>query len=139
MLILDPNKDAFGIEKNGIPNRQVAAELIKEDNIEVRWYATNGEQFHSKFLFIQKKESALVIGGSANFTKRNLADYNLESNLSVQMPVNHTLATEINSYFDRLWTNETGSYTVDFEVYEDQSLWKKAFYRLQEFTGLSTF
>ncbi len=26
-VLLDPNKDAFGREKNGIPNRQVAAEL----------------------------------------------------------------------------------------------------------------
>lgn len=28
-VIVDPNKDAFGLEKNGIPNRQVAAELEK--------------------------------------------------------------------------------------------------------------
>ena len=26
-VLLDPNKDAFGREKNGIPNRQVASEL----------------------------------------------------------------------------------------------------------------
>ena len=26
-LLLDPNKDAFGREKNGIPNRSVAYEL----------------------------------------------------------------------------------------------------------------
>ena len=28
-LIKNPNKNAFGIEKNGIPNRQVVLELTK--------------------------------------------------------------------------------------------------------------
>jgi hypothetical protein len=31
-MILDPNKDAFGFEKNGIPNRQAAAELLKKSD-----------------------------------------------------------------------------------------------------------
>lgn len=138
-MILDPNKDAFGIEKNGIPNRQVAAELMKKENIEIRWYDTNGEQYHSKFLMIEKENEIMIIGGSANFTRRNLADYNLESSLSVTMPANHALAGEINEYFDRVWSNEDGSFTVPFEHYEDQSLWKKGVYRFQEWTGLSTF
>lgn len=137
-IILDPNKDAFGIEKNGIPNRQVAAELIK-NGAEIRWYDTNGEQFHSKFLFINSNETAQLLGGSANFTRRNLADYNLESNLYVEMNSDHPIATELSSYFERMWTNEDGQFTVDYEVYEDKSIWKKFFYRFQEFTGLSTF
>ena len=29
-LILDPNKDAFGMEKDGVPNRPVAHELVKK-------------------------------------------------------------------------------------------------------------
>lgn len=138
-MILDPNKDAFGIEKNGIPNRQVAAELMKEDNIEVRWYDTNGEQYHSKFLMVNYGTETILIGGSANFTRRNLHDYNLESNLHIKMPTTHDLSQEVHSYFDRLWTNEDGIYTVQFEQYEDQSLWKKVMYRVQEWTGLSTF
>lgn len=138
-MILDPNKDAFGIEKNGIPNRQVAAELMKEKNIEVRWYDTNGEQYHSKYLIVEKQSGVLLIGGSANFTRRNLADYNLESDLYVEMPADHKLAGEINDYFNRLWLNEDGTFTVPFEQYEDQSLWKQIVYRFQEWTGLSTF
>ena len=138
-MILDPNKDAFGIEKNGIPNRQVASELMKEDNIEVRWYDTNGEQYHSKFLMVDYGNETILIGGSANFTRRNLHDYNLESNLHIKMPATHDLSQEVHSYFDRLWTNEDGIYTVQFEQYEDQTLWKKVMYRVQEWTGLSTF
>lgn len=137
-IIVDPNKDAFGLEKNGIPNRQVAAGLSKQ-NIDVRFYDTNGEQFHSKFLYVKTAEQATLIGGSANFTRRNLADYNLESNLYIEMPSSHELAQQIEHFFNRLWKNEDGQYTVAFEVYEDQSLWKKLLYRIQEVTGLSTF
>ncbi len=137
-IIVDPNKDAFGLEKNGIPNRQVAAELVKE-NVDIRFYDTNGEQYHSKFLYVKSAEQAALIGGSANFTRRNLADYNLESNLYMEMPSSHEFAQQIDRYFSRLWNNEDGQYTVDFEVYEDQALWKKLMYRIQEATGLSTF
>ena len=50
-LLLDPNKDAFGRQKGGIPNRQVARELVAlgetgvgEGGIEVRWYDTHGQR-----------------------------------------------------------------------------------------------
>ena len=138
-LILDPNKDAFGLEKNGIPNRQIAAELMKKDNIEVRWYDTDGEQFHSKFLIVNHPEETVFIGGSANFTRRNLHDYNLENNFVVIGPSSHAFNVAILDYYNRIWNNIDGHFTEEFEVYEDQSLWKKALYRIQEFTGLSTF
>src|SRR5699024_11031033 len=48
-VILDPNKDAFGRKKNGIPNRQVARKL-RQAGIPVRWCNTHGEQCHSKWL-----------------------------------------------------------------------------------------
>ena len=51
-VILDPNKDAFGRTKNGIPNRSVATELAAASDgaIKVRWFRTHGEQFHSKLV-----------------------------------------------------------------------------------------
>ncbi|MER1987295.1 MAG: phospholipase D-like domain-containing protein [Solibacillus sp.] len=138
-LLLDPNKDAFGLEKNGIPNRQIAAELMREPNVDVRFYATNGEQFHSKFLYAEAGDTATLIGGSANFTRRNVQDYNLESNLTIMMPKDAAFAKEFQAYYARIWHNEDGEYTVDFAQYEDQSIWKKLVYRFQEWTGLSTF
>ncbi len=45
-VLLDPNRDAFGLEKGGIPNRPVAHELHSA-GIEVRWCITRGEQCHS--------------------------------------------------------------------------------------------
>lgn len=140
-IILDPNKDAFGFEKNGIPNRQTAAELLKktDNKIEVRWYLTHGEQFHTKVIAIHKNKEAILIGGSANYTRRNLDNYNLEADLMVTVKENDPLAKEFRAYFDRIWKNKEGVYTADFSEYRDDSRWKVLVYRLQEKTGLSTF
>ncbi|PRO67308.1 phospholipase [Alkalicoccus urumqiensis] len=137
-LILDPNKDAFGREKAGIPNRQTAAELM-EAGVEVRWYNTQGEQYHTKTTFIQRGETSSTITGSSNLTRRNLQDYNLETNLHVKTEEGAGFSEEMESYFTRLWENEGGLYTVDSSVYEDDSLWKYWLYRFQEASGLSTF
>ena len=48
-VILDPNRDAFGREKNGIPNRQAAWDL-HEAGIPVRWCATEGADAGEIFL-----------------------------------------------------------------------------------------
>ncbi|HEY7885050.1 MAG TPA: phospholipase D-like domain-containing protein, partial [Cellvibrionaceae bacterium] len=48
-VLLDPNKDAFGREKNGVPNRPVAHELTGA-GVKVRWCDTHGEQCHAKWL-----------------------------------------------------------------------------------------
>jgi phosphatidylserine/phosphatidylglycerophosphate/cardiolipin synthase-like enzyme len=140
-IVLDPNKDAFGFEKNGIPNRQSAKELLEKSDhkIQVRWYLTHGEQFHTKIIAIHKKDKAILIGGSANYTRRNLDNYNLEANLMVTMKAADPLAEEFTAWFDRIWDNRNGIYTGDYSEYEDDSLWKAAVYRIQEKTGLSTF
>lgn len=52
-IIADPNKDAFGLKKNGTPNRMALSRLAKENgSIKIRWYHTNGEQYHSKLVFL---------------------------------------------------------------------------------------
>jgi len=142
-LILDPNKDAFGIKKNGIPNRQVALELVEKSKskIRVRWYDTHGEQFHTKFFLINKKnkESALILG-SANFTRRNLDDLNLEADIKISGKTKSKIFKETNEIFEALWENKNGNtYTVDFEKYKDTSILKTYIYRFQEWSGLSTF
>ncbi|WP_025436508.1 phospholipase D-like domain-containing protein [Peptoclostridium acidaminophilum] len=140
-IILDPNKDAFGFEKNGIPNRQVASELLKESKgkIQVRWYMTHGEQFHTKVITIHTKKQVVLIGGSANYTRRNLDNYNLETDLMVTVKEKDPLALDFEEYFDRIWENQNGTYTADFSEYQDDSLWKVLIYRFQEKTGLCTF
>lgn len=140
-IILDANKDAFGREKNGIPNRPVAYKLVKDSNekIGVRWYSTHGEQFHSKVTIFLKKDQTIVIGGSANLTRRNIGDYNLETDLKVILPSESSESIKIKKYFKRIWNNEDAEYTLDFEAYKENSIIKKSLYYIQEKTGLSSF
>ncbi|MFB5674781.1 phospholipase D family protein [Paenibacillus terreus] len=142
-LLLDPNQNAFGQEKIGIPNRPVAAELNKETggDIKIRWYNTTEEQYHTKLLYIDKaNEDDIVFGGSSNFTPRNLDDYNLESMLKVTAPPDSPLALEVRQYFDRLWENKDAEYSLDLSAYRDNTTFVKGIlYRLQDILGLTTF
>ncbi len=140
-IILDPNKDAFGFEKNGIPNRQTAGELLKksEGKIKLRWYLTHGEQYHTKVIAIHHEGKVTLIGGSANYTRRNSDNYNLEANLSVTVKEDDILAKDFDAYFDRIWENQGGTYTGEYFEYQDKSLWKILLYHFQEKTGLCTF
>lgn len=140
-IVLDPNKDAFGMEKNGIPNRPVASELLEKSDqkIQLKWYDTHGEQYHTKLLFINKAEESIIIGGSSNFTKRNIDDFNLEADVKITAQNDHAIVTEVDNYFTRVWENKDGIYTASYEKYKDESALKYWVYRFQEWSGLSTF
>jgi phosphatidylserine/phosphatidylglycerophosphate/cardiolipin synthase-like enzyme len=141
-IILDPSKDAFGREKNGIPNQPVAYELTKKSHgkIRIRWYHTHGEQFHTKLTLIEKQDgTAVVVLGSANLTRKNIENFNLELNAKVVGNSSALVMQEIKQYYDRVWHNKKGHYTVDYSFYEDRSFMKTFLYRLYESTGISTF
>jgi phosphatidylserine/phosphatidylglycerophosphate/cardiolipin synthase-like enzyme len=143
-LILDPNKDAFGREKNGIPNRPVASELLAASDgaIHVRWYRTHGEQFHTKLVMIYGADRVWMSLGSANLTRRNIGDYNLEANIAIEASRMSPLGMQALEYFETLWTNKAGlgiEYTADFGVYADPTQANYWLYRIMESTGLSTF
>jgi len=139
-LVLDPNRDAFGRKKNGIPNRQVASELARksEGRIRIRWYDTHGEQFHVKMACFEfRGKPSVVILGSANFTKRNIKNYNLELGVLFSALPHDDTIIEIKQYVDGIWSSD--SHTTDYSVYEDNSILKKVWYRLLEYTGFATF
>lgn len=143
-VILDPNKDAFGRTKNGIPNRSVATELAAASDgaIKVRWYRTHGEQFHSKLVAMRTATEFWFTLGSANLTRRNLDDYNLEANVAVSVPLNSELAANIGEWYEALWTNRGPpalEYTADFGAYADPAQGTYWLYRIMEVCGLSTF
>jgi HKD family nuclease len=143
-LILDPNKDAFGREKSGIPNRPVASELVAASDgaVRVRWYRTHGEQFHTKLVMVYGRDRLWLSLGSANLTRRNLADYNLEANLALDVTRSSALALQVVEYFETLWENRAPlgiEYTADFGVYADPAQTHYWLYRIMESTGLSTF
>ncbi|MBC8192014.1 MAG: phospholipase [FCB group bacterium] len=141
-LILDPNKDGFGFHHNGTPNRPVVKELLRKSKgqIDIRWFHTHGEQFHAKVSLIKKQEGQhVVILGSANMTRKNLDNYNLEANILLQLDRNTDMAEEIDAYLDMLWYNQGENYTTDVATFNDAGLLKSVLYRIQEFTGLSTY
>jgi phosphatidylserine/phosphatidylglycerophosphate/cardiolipin synthase-like enzyme len=141
-IVLDPNKDAFGHKKNGVPNRPVAEEILAASggNAEIRWCDTHGEQCHAKMTLIQSTVGYEMIAGSANLTRRNIGDYNLETNVSVTSTEKIQAIADAYRYFEMIWSNKDGNiYTTDYTTYKDTALYKKIMYRVMEFTGLSSF
>jgi len=138
-LLLDVNNDAFGRKKNGVPNRPVAAELHKA-GVSIRWCSTQGEQCHAKWLHIAKQESHHFVLGSANYTRRNLLDLNLETNISISAASLHPIVAQMNDFFEQQWNNRDGkTYSTTYEEFADDSVWLSIQYRIMEHTGLSTF
>lgn len=138
-VLLDPNKDAFGRQKNGIPNRQVASELHAA-GIPVRWCDTHGEQCHSKMIIKSNPTQAEMILGSANFTARNLKNYNLETDMLVQGQTQDAVFQDAERYFNTAWSNlNSRQMSVDYSKYADESKLKYWTYRFMEWSGLSTF
>jgi phosphatidylserine/phosphatidylglycerophosphate/cardiolipin synthase-like enzyme len=141
-LLFDANKDAFGREKNGVPNRQVAHELMSLDkeNLSIRWCDTHGEQCHSKLLIASKGDMKSIIQGSANFTRRNLNNLNLESSVYVSGDRNLVAMQKAQEFFDRTWNNNDGKvYSTAYETYDDSSILRTIYYRIGEFTGMSRY
>ena len=139
-VLLDPNKDAFGYEKNGVPNRPVAAEL-HGDGVPVRWCDTHGEQCHAKMLLATYADSpSLLVLGSANFTRRNLQDFNLETSVAVRGPDSAHVIRDSHSYFDLVWLNDEGrQFSTEYKNYKDESAIKAWKYRVIERSGMGTF
>lgn len=139
-VLLDPNKDAFGRTKNGVPARPVAHELTSA-GIPLRWCDTHGEQCHIKLLLVDYGDgSSILIGGSANFTRRNLDNFNLETNVAVSGPRESQPIADARALLDLIWENEPGRIvSADYGRYADDSKVKLLLYRFAEGTGLSTF
>ncbi|WP_162179129.1 phospholipase D-like domain-containing protein [Pelobacter seleniigenes] len=141
-IVFDPNRDAFGYEKNGVPNRPVAAELTRktQGRLRIRWYRTHGEQFHTKLLLVERSNGqSTMILGSANLTRRNIGNYNLETDLVVSGPSSSPPLAAGADYFQRIWHNQGHPYTGPYEIFADDSRLRYLQYRLQESLGLGTF
>jgi hypothetical protein len=120
-LILDPNLDAFGAEKDGSPNRQVAAYLLQaahaaKMDMQIRWYDTHGEQNHAKAMGIYRGDNCQFTTGSANWTSKNLGGPNLETN--VLLEGDRAVCEAYRMAFERYWQNQDGTFTV---AYDDQT------------------
>lgn len=139
-VLLDPNKDAFGYEKSGIPNRPVGSVLHRR-GVHVRWCDTHGEQCHAKMIIVRRASGdAELLLGSANFTRRNLEDYNLETSVIVAGDLDTPAIRDASEYFQLVWANEPGRrFSVGYEVFADDSAFKRFRYWVAERTGFGTF
>ena len=139
-VLLDPNEDAFGNKKNGIPNRQVASEL-HQAGVPLRWCDTHGEQCHSKFMLMRPASARVeLLLGSANFTRRNLDDLNLETNALLTAGPRDPAILDAIEFFDLRWNNAPNRYfSRPYEYYADESRLRYWRYRFMEASGLSTF
>lgn len=139
-VILDPAEEAFGREKNGVPNRQSAARLAKAD-IPLRWAETHGEQCHAKMLYVEHADqSATLLLGSCNYTRRNMNNFNAECDLAFTASVDEASMQRVREVFDRWWNNSGGRiYTTEYAAYEDPSRWRTFSAWWKETTGMGTF
>jgi len=139
-VVLDPNKDAFGRPQSGIPNTGAAKRLVNKSNgsVRVRWYDTGGEQCHAKMTLFRIGGKEFMINGSANMTRRNLRNFNLESVLFLESE-GAGFMSDGRDFFDDIWKNRGMHCTVDYGVYRDENLLKYIYYRFQEAAGTGTF
>ncbi len=139
-ILLDPNKDAFGYTKMGIPNRQVARNL-NQAGLALRWFNTHGEQGHSKMMHAHFGEGHnLLLLGSCNLTRRNLDNFNLETNVVLRGPADAPVFRDASAYFERSWANRPGeTISAPYEKYAELAYAKHIFSRLLEIFGMGTF
>ena len=77
--------------------------------------------------------------GSANFTRRNLDNFNLETDVEIKMNKNSALISKFENYYDRIWNNIGGEYTQDFESGLDKNIFLKFIWKVQEKAGTCTW
>lgn len=140
-LVLDPSRNLFGRDSKGIPNCAAAMDLVEKSNgkIEIRWYESGSNQFHTKMVVIRKADGMVIVFlGSANLTRRNIKDYNVESDLKIVAGNKSDVMQEIYVYFERIWNNEDYEYTLGYDACSVSTMgyWS---YRFQEASGFSSF
>lgn len=140
-LILDSSTHIFGAESKGVPNVAAARDLISESKgkIKILWYNTGNQEFHSKLCVITKTNGkTIVFLGSANYTRRNLDDFNGEMVVKVVANSSEDFVQEIYEYLALMWNEETDKYALPVDAFEisNYNYWK---YRFQESTGIGLF
>lgn len=141
-IILDPNENAFGAKKTGLPNKPVANEFKEKTkgHTQIRWYNTGQEQYHPKLMYAKKKDKVLIVDGSTNFTARNLDNLNLETDVYIEAPKDSPVVQDLDQYFERQWKNKDGDFTKDLEEnLSPLTFGQQVVYLLQKVLDFTTF
>jgi hypothetical protein len=123
------------LARNAAPNLSVAGELLQDGSgrVEVRWRPAEADP-HLKFLFVRHGGDCWLNLGSANFTRRNLNDLNLEAAVELRMPARAATVRAAADYFARTWA--AAAPAADRADASAADYWR---YRFAEATGLSSF
>ena len=125
----------------GLPNKAAAGEIMKgtDRKSEIRFYNKSDEEYHTKLLMFLKKDKIVIFGGSSNMTRRNIRDYNLEDEIKITSSYDQDIAKEVLDYFDRLWTNRDGDFTIPYDEVKNEKLTNYMLFRVMESTGVGAF
>ena len=141
-IIFDRSRDAFGMSTNGLPNKPVSKKLKKKtrNKIEIKWYFTNNEQYHTKITLIKKTDGNVIIQtGSANLIRKNIRGYIMDANFRILTNKDSKLTRDIYTYFDRLWENKDGLFTVNFDDEPTTKASTDFMYKILDATQLGSF
>lgn len=128
----------------GFPNKAAAGELMKyarkhNYDIQVKFYNKVEEMYHVKMLSILKNDHLITYGGSTNFTRRNMRDYNLENELKIISHYDQQFSKSILDYYDRLWNNRDGIFTLDYDDHKNEKIMNDLLFRFVEINGFGIF
>ncbi len=120
-LLLDPLLPA---------NLSVAAELMRHagTNVEVRWQSST----KARLMVVRHRTDVWLNVGSADLSRRDLDDLNLEANVELHMPARAAPARAAADTFAREWS--TAAPYADHVDESADAYWR---YRIAEATGLS--
>lgn len=128
----------------GLPNKAAAGELMKYArkhgyDLQVKFYNKEEEMYHAKLMSIQKKDYLVTYGGSTNFTRRNMRDYNLENEIKIISHYDQDFSKNILDYYDRLWTNRDGIFTLPYDEHKNEKVLNDLMFRFIEINGFGIF
>ena len=141
-IIFDRSRDDFGMSTNGLPNKPVSKKLKKKTKgkIEIKWYFTNNEQYHTKITLMKKTDGNVIINaGSANLIKKNIRGYIMDANFRILTTQNSKISKDIYEYFDRLWETKDGLFTINFDDEPTTSGFSDFMYKILDATQLGSF
>ena len=135
-LLLDPVPN---------PNLASAGELMRVGasaggasaavaSVEVRWATDYSNTQRSSLVVARHGKDASIFFGSANLTRRNLGDFNLESVMELRVSAIAVLPRTFSEYFAKRW-----GAAAPYRQYADESVETYWIYRIAEATGLSSF
>ena len=141
-IIFDRSRDAFGMSTNGLPNKPVSKKLKKKTKgkVEMKWYFTNNEQYHTKITLMKKTDGNVIINaGSANLIKKNIRGYIMDANFRILTTQDSKISKDIYEYFDRLWENKDGLFTLNFDDEPTTGGFSDFMYKILDATQLGSF